>query len=127
MKLKRFSLYVIVGAAGTGVQYIILLALIFSTLAGPVFASSIGAIAGAFVNYCLNYQFTFNSTDQHAAAAPKFISVAAAGLAVNWLTMTTFVHAVHLHYLLAQVISSGIVLLLTFSVNSVWFFNTKTK
>jgi len=73
----------------------------------------------------LNYRFTFNSDGRHASVAPKFFTVAIMGVAANWLAMTFMVDAVQLNYLLAQVASSAIVLLVTYTVNSAWSFNVR--
>jgi len=127
MNLRRFLLYAAVGASGTAVQYIVLLGLVRSETAGPVSASSIGAIAGAIVNYALNYRFTFNSRESHARVAPKFFLVALLGFAVNGLAMTAMVHGVGLNYMVAQVIASAAVLLMSYTANAVWSFSGKTK
>jgi len=109
------------------VQYLVLLCLVRSGLLGPVSASSLGAIAGALVNYALNYRFTFNSGESHARVAPKFFLVALLGFAVNGLAMTAMVHGVGLNYMVAQVIASAAVLLMSYTANAVWSFSGKTK
>lgn len=127
MNFKRFFLYLVVGATGTGVQYAILFALVASNTTGPVAASSAGALAGAVVNYCLNYRFTFVSNQRHTVAAPRFICVAAVGLGVNWLVMTALIHAMHVNYIFAQITATAVVLVLTFSVNSMWSFRFQSE
>jgi len=125
MKLPKFALYAAVGASGTAVQYAVLLCLVRLGGVGTVSASTAGAIAGAIVNYVLNYRFTFNSDGRHTSVAPKFFAVAIMGVAANWLAMTFMVHALQLNYLMAQVASSAIVLLVTYTVNSAGSFNVR--
>ncbi len=113
------------GAGGTALQYAILF---ISTSAGifpPVLASCLGAIAGAALNYFLNYYFTFRSAQNHLRVAPRFLIVALAGLSVNWLVMTVVVKQLAIYYILAQLAATAFVLVLTFSLNSLWSFKDK--
>lgn len=122
----RFCAYVCVGATGTGVQYVVLFALVSTKMLGAVAASGIGAVFGAIVNYVLNYHLTFKSTGRHAHVAPRFFAVAAAGLAVNSVCMFTLVNCLHLPYLLAQCAATVCVLATTYVANSIWAFKTHT-
>ncbi|SEA58842.1 GtrA family protein [Paraburkholderia sartisoli] len=122
----RFCAYVGVGAAGTGVQYVVLFALVSTKLLGAVAASCIGAVFGAIVNYVLNYHLTFRSTGRHAHVAPRFFAVAAAGLAVNSVCMFLLVNDIHLPYLIAQCAATACVLATTYVANSIWAFKTHT-
>ncbi len=122
----RFCAYVCVGATGTGVQYVVLFALVSTKMLGAVAASGIGAVFGAIVNYVLNYHLTFKSTGRHAHVAPRFFAVAAAGLAVNSVCMFALVNYLHLPYLLAQCAATVCVLATTYVANSIWAFKTHT-
>ena len=125
MRLPPFLVYAMVGMTGTGVQYLILVTLVSVGLAGPVFASTTGAIAGAIVNYRLNYRFTFHSNKKHLLVAPRFFLVALLGAGVNWLVMKNSLYLFNIHYVSAQCIATATVLIFTFSVNRAWSFNTK--
>lgn len=85
-------------------------------------ASAAGALLGAWINYTLNYRFTFRSTKRHTESVSKFAVVAATGLALNTLFMWIGVDLLHLHYLLAQVITTGLVLIWSFGANRYWTF-----
>lgn len=117
-------MYACAGAAGTAFQYVILIILVSTGTTGPVAASSVGAIVGAIINYFLNYHFTFRSSENHARAAPRYFFVALVGFCVNWAAMTVMVHVLGLHYILAQIISTCMVLMLTFSANAAWSFKS---
>jgi putative flippase GtrA len=121
-RFAAFPIYIVVGAAGTALQYAILFILVSTKLMHPVLASCIGAIAGAILNYGLNYRVTFRSAQRHANALPKFFTVALAGLVLNWLIMTLFVKGLDFNYMIAQIVATGFVLGLTFSLNSLWSF-----
>lgn len=117
-------MYAGVGAAGTVVQYMILIILVSTETMGAVAASSVGAIVGAIINYILNYHFTFKSSENHARAAPKYFLVALVGFCVNWSVMSMMVHVLGLHYILAQIVSTCMVLILTFGANAAWSFKS---
>ena len=120
--MLRFAAYVCVGATGTLVQYLMLAALVSMHMLGAVAASCVGAVAGALVNYYLNYRFTFRSTRPHRKTAPRFFFVAAAGLALNGALMFVLTHWTRLPWLLAQCATTGCVLMLTYTSSSIWTF-----
>ncbi len=117
----QFLRYASAGAVGTLVQYALLVLLVQSRAAGAVTASTLGAIAGALVNYALNHRFTFASERTHAQALPRFAAVAALGLALNALVVALLVHA-DVHYLAAQVAATGVVLVAGYLANRAWTF-----
>ena len=111
-----------VGVVGTGVHYLVLIVLVQAMKIDPVVASSIGAIAGAIVNYRLNYTFTFNSDKPHHDAMTKFFVVAGTGLLINAALMELFTGLMAWHYLIAQIVTTLLVLLCTFTGNRYWTF-----
>lgn len=89
-------------------------------------ASVIGFTVGAFINYLLNYHFTFKSQKSHKEAMSKFFIVAVFGAVINTILMYIGVDILHLYYLLAQVLATGTVLLWNFVVNKFWTFGQET-
>jgi putative flippase GtrA len=81
-----------------------------------------GFSGGAMVNYFLNYYVTFKSTKSHHEAMIKFSIVAVIGLILNTLMMALAIEVFALYYLLAQVISTGLVLFWNFIGNRLWTF-----
>lgn len=122
MNARRLALYAVVGAAGTGVQYVILIAGVHAGLASPPVASCLGAALGAVVNYLLNHRITFRSTRGHAAAATRFFVVAAAAVVLNWAAMMALVSGAGVQYLVAQCVTTATVMLITYAVNASWSF-----
>lgn len=118
----QFLRYAGAGAIGTGLHYAVLIALVQLTRAGPVLASTAGAVCGALVNYALNHRFTFASDKSHRRALPRFALVAAAGVALNALVMGAVLAVVGPHYLIAQVIATAAVLAAGFLANRAWTF-----
>ena len=122
VRTPQFIRYAGVGAIGTAVHYGILIALVQSAGANAVVASTAGFVVGAFVNYALNRQFTFPSERAHRVALPRFFAVAGAGLLLNALVMAAMLAVLPLHYLLAQIVATGVVLVTGFVANRRWTF-----
>ena len=118
----QFYRYAGAGAIGTAAQYAVLIALVQFMGAGVVAASTTGAVAGALINYALNRRFTFASRRAHWVALPRYLAVAGAGIVLNAAVLATLLVIVHLHYLIAQVFATGIVLVAGFLVNRKWTF-----
>jgi putative flippase GtrA len=124
IRLFHLLMYVCVGAVGTASQYIILIFLVSIGTTGPVSASTVGAIVGAIINYILNYRLTFKSSESHAHSAPRYFFVALLGLCINWAAMSVMVNSFGTYYVLSQIISTCMVLMLTFSANAFWTFKS---
>jgi putative flippase GtrA len=122
---RQFLAFAAVGACGTVTHYATLIAGV-SLGIDPVAASALGWTLGAVVNYSLNYRFTFRSGLSHREAAPRFAVVAAIGLLLNTLLMATFIR-MGLHYLIAQVIATGVVLCCNFLLSRVWAFRERPR
>ena len=115
-----------VGAIGTAAQYGVLIALVRLARMDAVLASTVGFAVGACVNYVLNYLFTFNSSKRHTEALPKFFTVALLGMGINAAIMAGLVHEVGMHYLLAQIVATGLVLVWNFAGSKLWVFRENT-
>lgn len=124
-RAAKFITYAAMGAVGTVAQYAVLVGVVDLHVAGPVAGSVAGAIVGAIVNYLLNRQFTFKSSARHAEALPKFAMTAGAGILVNGAVMAFLTGHARINYIVAQLIATGVVLILTFSVNSAWTFKSR--
>jgi putative flippase GtrA len=118
----QFLRYAGAGAIGTGLHYAVLIALVQLARAGPVLASTAGAVCGALVNYALNHRFTFASDKSHGRALPRFALVAAGGVALNAIVMAAVLALAGPHYLVAQVIATAAVLAAGFLANRAWTF-----
>jgi putative flippase GtrA len=123
--LRQLSVFTAAGAVGTAAHYLVLVGLVQGSKIDPVLASSAGFLTGAVINYILNYHFTFRSTKSHRVAMPRFFAVAAIGMVLNSVIMAALTRALGWHYLVAQVISTGLVLLWNFAGNRLWTFREK--
>ena len=84
--LGRFLVYAMVGLAGTAGQYAFLITAVSMGMMGPAPASSLGAIAGAIINFVLNTLVTFRGR-LTLATAGRFFATAALAAAANGLMM----------------------------------------
>lgn len=123
--LAQFILFTAIGAVGTAGHYATLIVLVELMLLDPTFSSFLGAIVGAVINYLLNYKYTFRSSKPHHIAASKFMLIAAIGAGINTLLMYTFIHIAGFYYLLAQIITTLLVLIWNFLLNKMWTFAEK--
>lgn len=119
--LEQFAKFASAGAIGTALHYLILATLVSFLFFSPVVASTLGALAGAGMNYWLNRNYTFRSTRRHREALPRFIMLAGLGLTLNAFIVGLTTTA-GLHYLVAQVVATCGVLIINFLVSRIWIF-----
>jgi putative flippase GtrA len=118
---SQFSRYGLAGAIGTALHYAALVGLVQFAQFPAVAASTAGAVAGAGVNYALNHRWTFASPQSHARALPRFAAIALAGIGLNALVMAMLI-GFGAHYLAAQVVATGLVLVAGYFANRAWTF-----
>ena len=122
--LSRFLRFCTVGGVATAIQCAVLILLAHAFRMAPTPASSIGFVLSAGVNYLLNHRFTFRSNRPHGAAVAKFALLAGTGLLINAAVVHLMV-GVGVHYLIAQVCATVLVLFWNFIGNSVWTFGVE--
>jgi putative flippase GtrA len=120
--LRKFISFAAIGVVATGIQYVVLIALVQLLDIAPVVASAIGFVTSAVANYLLNYHLTFESQKAHIDSGIKFIVIASLGLLLNSLIMYMGIEMLRIHYLLTQLAATGIVLLWNFAGNYAWSF-----
>lgn len=120
--LVQFLRYAGAGAVGTAAQFAILVALVELAGENAVVASTVGAGAGAMINYAINHRLTFASRVPHRRAFPRFAAVALAGMALNALVLAGVLSMGRSHYVFAQVVATSAVLAFTYVSNRTWTF-----
>ena len=77
----RFTRYTLVGLAATAMHYALLVALMVLPDMPAALAAGVGALFGALFSYAGNRSLTFDCDLPHAVALPRFLTVAALGVA----------------------------------------------
>ena len=120
--LREFLGFFGVGIIATAVHYLVLVGLASGLGINPVLSAACGYICGAIVSYRVNYTVTFRSERRHSQAALRFLTVAVIGLIFNSVLVDFGISALGLHYLLAQILATGIVFVWNFVANKLWTF-----
>lgn len=110
------------GAVGTLGHYATLSLAVEYLGARPVWGSVMGATVGAMINYVLNYHVTFASKASHKQTLPKFLVVAVVGIALSGAVVKLLTEGLGVHYLVAQLFATVLVLATGFVLNKVWTF-----
>jgi putative flippase GtrA len=103
--LLRFIAYAGVGALGTASQYGVLVAMVSVGRVEPVAGSG----------------------TSHRATLPKFAATAGLGVLVNGLVMKVLAQDNQVNYIFSQLLATGLVLILTFFINSIWTFKPRRE
>lgn len=114
-----------IGAIATIIQYVIFITLVEFTSLAVVLASALGYGISSIFNYLMNYHYTFSSDAKHKVASLKFTLVALVGLSLNSILMYLLVGLFEVHYIISQIIVTGVILVINFFAHKLWTFQTK--
>jgi len=123
-QLKRF---LGVGLLATSVHFLILIGCAEFLALSVTTASALGFILSLALNYWLNRNYTFSSNVAHSTAVTRFCAVAGMGLLINTIGMALLSGIHWLPYLLAQCVTTGVVLVWNFLCNALWTFRSSEK
>lgn len=116
-----FSRYVAVGGVGTALHYAVLVLGVEALALPEGVAASLGATAGAIVNYLLNYHLTFTSRVPHRRALPRFALIALLGSGLSGIGVHAGVD-LGVHYVVAQLTCTVVFLIVGFLLNRAFTF-----
>jgi len=116
--LNVFLRYAGIGIIGTTTHVLVLFLMVGFTT--PVVASTLGAITGCVTNFRLSRSYVFADHPGQVLVFPKFATVAIGGIVINAIVMFTLTPIFPL--IVSQIISTGIVLVTGFLLNSTWSF-----
>lgn len=119
--VRDFLRFAMVGALATAVHYSVLIAMTELGGAHPVFATVCGFFAGAVVSYVLNRRYTFAAKPAFGKGLAKYLLVIGIGAVINAGIVAAFV-ASGIHYMIGQVIATGLVLIWNFGAARVFVF-----
>lgn len=121
---RQFLIFVLVGVAAAVAHYGVLIALVEAWAVSPVSATLVGYVAGGVVSYVLNRRHTYRSDRPHEEAGWRFAVVAGVGFLLTLLFMYVLHDRLGLYYLLAQVLTTGVVLVWSFLAHKLWTFGS---
>ena len=126
MPRHRYSIPMYVGAGGiaTASHYVTTIAAVELASVRPVIASAVGFVVGALVKYYLNYFVAFRSGERHAVAVPRFVVMLAILLGLNTLVFALLNEAFGLHYMIAQVVTTGLLIPPGYLLSRLWVFRS---
>ncbi len=119
---RQLSTYALVGVAASLAHYAVLVALVELGHISPVPAALTGYVIGGLVSYRLNRRHTFASDRPHREAAWRFALVAVMGFCLTYLLMRLFVERLGAPYLPAQLLTTILIMFVTFAINRLWTF-----
>ncbi|HYD87855.1 MAG TPA: GtrA family protein [Vitreimonas sp.] len=112
--VRQIGRFAVVGVIATAVHYAVMVALVEIGRVTPVAATTIGYGFGIVVSYTLNRRFTFQARGTPVAKSfAKFVVLYGVGAFLNGAIVGGLI-AVGAHYLLAQVVATGLVLVWNF-------------
>jgi putative flippase GtrA len=119
---RQFGAFFGVGVVAAVVHYGMLIALVELAGMRPVPATLAGYVGGGVVSYLLNRRLTYVSNRPHVEAGWRFALVAFVGFLLTGGLMQVFTSWWAIPYLLAQLVTTGIVLFWSFVAHKLWTF-----
>jgi putative flippase GtrA len=124
---QQFFRFILVGSVVALIQFSILFALVQYMEVKSLYASSLGFVISAVLNYILNYTFTFRSKANHRKALARFLAVASVGLVLNGTLMKIGTDILSIHYIYSQIGAIACVIIWNFFANRKWTFSTPVR
>ena len=123
---RQIASFVGIGVIAAIIHFGLLIGLVEGRWISPVPATLIGYIAGGMASYLLNRRHTYASTRGHGEAGWRFAVVAGVGFILTSALMALLNGLMGLHYLGAQLITTGIVLIWSFLAHKYWSFRDRS-
>lgn len=117
-----FAKYFTSGLTAVVVHYLVMVSLVELVSTPPLLGSFAGFVIGTTVNYYLQYNWTFRSTQPHKQALFRYLAITVAMLMLNLLIFQIANQQLGLDYRIAQLFATGIVFLANFTINSRYTF-----
>ncbi len=121
--MRTLIRYFTIGCLAVSVHFFILFTLIEYTTTDPVIATSLGFSVAVVFNYFCQYRWTFKANGPHRRLFFRFALIALLMLAVNAVLFNHFNQQMRMPYLFAQILTSGIVFLCSFTLNRTYTFH----
>ena len=115
-------MYVVSGFASVATHYAFAIFAVEVLGWRALLATSAGFMAGAITKYLMNYFLAFASEAPHRHAVPRFAVMLASLFCANAAIFWALHDQGGLHYMAAQVITTGLLIPVGYVVNRLWVF-----
>lgn len=125
-RIKLFSRYLVAGGTAAACHFAILIFLIEAFAINSTLSSVAGFIVAIFVNYSLQYHWTFSIKENgnHKVIFSRYLVVTLSTLCLNAALFWILNEVLFIHYIVSQVIVSVFVLIVNFTINQCYTFKT---
>jgi putative flippase GtrA len=125
LRVSQIMSYGWIGLVTAFAHYGVLVGLVEYGGFRPVPATLAGYLVGAGVSYTLNRHFTFATSRTHLEAGWRFLGIAGLGFVATWGLMTVFVDRLGWPYLPMQIVTTLLVMAISFTGHKFWSFAEK--
>lgn len=122
-RYRQYITFAAIGAVGTLCHYTVLIYLVQIHSFSATIASSMAFVVGSIVNFILNYNYNFTSNRNIVNLYIRFFTVAIFGFSINLLVMYTGTNLTDIHYVVVQIIATGITLQSNYFLTKYWAFS----
>lgn len=119
---RSLPIYVGSGGVATACHYAFTIFTVEVLGVNPVVASAGGFVVGAIAKYYLNYTYAFRSNLRHSHAMVRYVASLALLFVLNAAIFAALQEGMGVYYILAQVITTGILILPGYVLSRRWVF-----
>jgi putative flippase GtrA len=119
---RALPVYIGAGFVAVAGHYATTIAAVELLRAPPLSASAAGFCVGAAIKYVLNYFLAFRSAEKHTVALTRFAIALGVLFALNALFFALLQQGLGLHYLVAQVLTTGLLIPPGYLLSRLWVF-----
>jgi putative flippase GtrA len=119
---RSFIIYVAAGVASVATHYAFMIAAVEVMAWRELVATSVGFMIGAITKYLMNYFVAFKSEEPHGRAIPRFAVMLLTLFAANAAMFWTLHDQYNLHYIVAQILTTGFLVPVGYLINRWWVF-----
>ena len=117
----KFIKYSVVGCISVLIYFLSVFVLVELFDKDPIFGSTLSFIIMTFISFLLNKKYTFGSDFSYNQLL-RFLVVSAIGFTLNFVIMYLVVNVLSLHYSIGELITTLIIPIINFILNSYWTF-----
>ncbi len=120
--MRRLALYCVGGGLAVIAHYAVLIVLVELVGVRPLVATMLGFLTAVPINFAFQRTLVFGELNAPRRRFARYCLVTAATFLLNGLIFAVLTDALSGRYLLAQVLTTGIVLGVNYQANAFWTF-----